>query len=175
MLRCKTTPRTAFRFGAFCSSERRAHGWSRHELLCGAHAPLPGRWLDERRPLCADPGSLCPSHHLHSTVLWKQIIQRNGGVITSTLNVSCLAKVTDGFTQGHIVQVVHSVLTDRRVRQQALRPLAALEFIAALSSLSPVYQEEEDSFKVNGAPAWPAQGPPCVPRLLPRVPWRSRS
>lgn len=80
-------------------------------------------------------------------VLWKQIIQRSGGVITNALNVSCLAKVTDGFTQGHIVEVVKGVLTDRRVRQQMQKPLVALEFVAALSSMNPVYQEEEESFK----------------------------
>ncbi|KAM9663601.1 dynein regulatory complex protein 11 [Trichechus inunguis] len=80
-------------------------------------------------------------------VLWKQIIQRNGGVVTNALNISCLAKVTDGFTQGHIVQVVRGVLTDRRIRQQIHKPLRAVEFISAIASMDPVYQEEEDSFK----------------------------
>ncbi|XP_040087762.1 dynein regulatory complex protein 11 isoform X1 [Oryx dammah] len=80
-------------------------------------------------------------------VLWKEIIQRHGGVITDTLSVSCLAKITDGFTQGHIVQVVKEVLTERRLRQQPHKPLTALEFIASLTSMNPVYQEEEDSFK----------------------------
>ena len=89
---------------------------------------------------------------LDTTVLWKEIIQRHGGVITDTLSVSCLAKITDGFTQGHIVQVVKEVLTERRIRQQPSKPLTALEFIASLTSMNPVYQEEEDSFKVNAAP-----------------------
>ncbi|XP_004417607.1 PREDICTED: IQ and AAA domain-containing protein 1-like, partial [Odobenus rosmarus divergens] len=80
-------------------------------------------------------------------VLWKQIIQRNGGIITNALNISCLAKVTDGFTQGHIVEMVQGVLTDRRIRQQTYKPLTAAEFIAMLTSMSPVYQEEEESFK----------------------------
>uniref|UniRef100_A0A8C0R739 IQ motif containing with AAA domain 1 n=1 Tax=Canis lupus dingo TaxID=286419 RepID=A0A8C0R739_CANLU len=92
-------------------------------------------------------------------VLWKQIIQRNGGIITNALNISCLAKVTDGFTQGHIVQVVKGVLTDRRIRQQTYKPLTAVEFIAMLASMSPVYQEEEESFKVNGGPGWPLDAP----------------
>lgn len=72
--------------------------------------------------------------------------------MTNALNVSCLAKVTDGFTQGHIVQVVKGVLTERRVRAQTHKPLVALEFIPALSSMSPVYQEEEETFKVSGRP-----------------------
>ncbi|XP_075386246.1 dynein regulatory complex protein 11 [Tenrec ecaudatus] len=80
-------------------------------------------------------------------VLWEQIIQRNGGFLTKTLNISCLAKVTDGFTQGHIVQVVKRVLTERRLKQQARKPLSAVEFITVLTSMNPVYQEEEDSFK----------------------------
>uniref|UniRef100_A0A8C4FGD1 IQ motif containing with AAA domain 1 n=1 Tax=Catagonus wagneri TaxID=51154 RepID=A0A8C4FGD1_9CETA len=80
-------------------------------------------------------------------VLWKQILQRNGGVITEALNVSCLAKISDGFTQGDIVHVIKQALTERRVRQQPHKPLTATEFISALTSMSPVYQEEEESFK----------------------------
>ncbi|XP_045414660.1 dynein regulatory complex protein 11 isoform X1 [Lemur catta] len=87
-------------------------------------------------------------------VLWKQIIQRHGGVLSKTLNVSCLAKVTDGFTQGHIVKVVKDVLTDRRIRQQTHKPLTAGEFTAAITSMNPVYKEEEESFK-----SWYAKTP----------------
>ncbi|XP_058155830.1 dynein regulatory complex protein 11 [Dasypus novemcinctus] len=110
-----------------------------------------------QRPFDAELQSFCKAYqkiiliprpdYASRYVLWKEIIQRNGGVLTDALNVSCLAKVTDGFTQGHIVQVVKSVLTDRRARQQAQRPLAAVEFIAALTSMDPVYQEEEESLK----------------------------
>lgn len=87
---------------------------------------------------------------LDATVLWKQIIQRRGGVLTKALNISCLAKVTDGFTQGHIVEVIKNVLTERRIRQQVRKPLTAGEFITAITSMSPVYKEEEDCFKVPG-------------------------
>lgn len=68
------------------------------------------------------------------------------------MNVSCLAKVTDGFTQGHIVKVVKGVLTDRRIRQQFQKPLSSVEFIPMIAGLDPVYKEEEESFKVNAAP-----------------------
>ncbi|XP_059871447.1 dynein regulatory complex protein 11 [Delphinus delphis] len=94
-------------------------------------------------------------------VLWKEIIQRHGGVITGALSVSCLAKITDGFTQGHIVQVVKEVLTERRIRQQSHKPLTALEFIPPLTSMSPVYQEEEESFK-----DWYAKTPMSKKRAL---------
>ncbi|XP_037706090.1 dynein regulatory complex protein 11 isoform X2 [Choloepus didactylus] len=110
-----------------------------------------------QRPFDAELQSFCKAYqkiiliprpdYASRYVLWKEIIQRNEGVITDALNVSCLAKVTDGFTQGHIVQVVTSVLTDRRVRQQTHKPLTAVEFTAALTAMEPVYQEEENSFK----------------------------
>ncbi|XP_037017403.2 dynein regulatory complex protein 11 isoform X2 [Artibeus jamaicensis] len=110
-----------------------------------------------RRPFDAELQALCRVYqkiilvprpdYASRYVLWRQVIQRFGGVITNTLNISCLAKISDGFTQGHVVQAVRSVLTDRRVRRQPRKPLVAVEFVAALSSQSPVYQEEEDSFK----------------------------
>ncbi|CAH6791916.1 Iqca [Phodopus roborovskii] len=80
-------------------------------------------------------------------ILWKQIILRNGGVLTNALNISCLSKVTDGFTQGQIVKVVKEVLTDRRIRQQSHKPLTAVEFITIMTTMNPVYKEEEESFK----------------------------
>ncbi|XP_068959245.1 dynein regulatory complex protein 11 [Petaurus breviceps papuanus] len=80
-------------------------------------------------------------------VLWKEAIQQAGGKITKSLNISCLSKVTDGFTQGQIVQVVKSILTERRVWQQKQKALTAVEFITNLARMDPVYKEEEESFK----------------------------
>uniref|UniRef100_A0A8I5TME5 IQ motif containing with AAA domain 1 n=2 Tax=Pongo abelii TaxID=9601 RepID=A0A8I5TME5_PONAB len=110
-----------------------------------------------RRPFDAELQSFCKVYqkiilvprpdYASRYVLWKQIIERNGGVLTSALNVSCLAKVTDGFTQGHIVEVVKGVLTDQRIRRQIHKPLTAVEFITAITSMNPVYKEEEESFK----------------------------
>ncbi|CAO2625404.1 Dynein regulatory complex protein 11 [Lemmus lemmus] len=94
-------------------------------------------------------------------VLWKQIILRNGGVLTNALNISCLSKVTDGFTQGQIVKVIKEVLTDRRIRQQPHKPLTAIEFIAMMASMNPVYKEEEESFK-----NWYAKTPLGKKRIL---------
>ncbi|XP_053925727.1 dynein regulatory complex protein 11 [Cuculus canorus] len=87
-------------------------------------------------------------------VLWKHIILQNGGEITNSLNLSCLTKVSDGFTQGHIVQAVQAVLTELRLLQMSRRPLRASEFIATLAKQDPVYREEEDSFQ-----AWYAKTP----------------
>ncbi|XP_012580617.1 PREDICTED: IQ and AAA domain-containing protein 1 [Condylura cristata] len=110
-----------------------------------------------RRPFDAELQSFCKFYqkiilvprpdYASRYVLWKEIIQHNGGVLSNSLNVSCLAKVTDGFTPGHMVHVAQSVLTERRLRQQPHKPLTAGEFISALTSMEPVYQEEEDSFK----------------------------
>lgn len=97
------------------------------------------------------------------TVLWKQIILRNGGELTNALNISCLSKVTDGFTQGQIVQVVKEVLTERRIRQQAHKPLTAIEFITMMTNMNPVYREEEENFKVTETPCQPNRRQALVP------------
>ncbi|XP_050756014.1 dynein regulatory complex protein 11 [Gymnogyps californianus] len=87
-------------------------------------------------------------------VLWKHIILQNGGAITSLLNISCLAKVSDGFTQGHIVQAVQTVLSELRLLQMTRKPLRTIEFMTSLGRLDPVYKEEEETFK-----AWYAKTP----------------
>ena len=42
---------------------------------------------------------------------------RNGGRISDMLDLSCLAKVTDGYTPGHMNTAVQQVLTERRIAQ----------------------------------------------------------
>uniref|UniRef100_A0A8C3IDC0 IQ motif containing with AAA domain 1 n=1 Tax=Chrysemys picta bellii TaxID=8478 RepID=A0A8C3IDC0_CHRPI len=81
-------------------------------------------------------------------VLWKHIILQNGGAVTKSLNISCLAKVSDGFTQGHIVYAVQTVLSERRLRQMTNKPLTAAEFLSSLARQDPVYKEEEETYKV---------------------------
>ncbi|XP_009885886.1 PREDICTED: IQ and AAA domain-containing protein 1 [Charadrius vociferus] len=87
-------------------------------------------------------------------VLWKHIILQNGGAITNLLNISCLAKVSDGFTQGHIVQAVQAVLSELRLLQMTRKPLRTAEFMTSLARQDPVYKEEEETFK-----AWYAKTP----------------
>ncbi|NWW46396.1 DRC11 protein, partial [Pedionomus torquatus] len=81
------------------------------------------------------------------SLLWKHIILQNGGTITNLLNISCLAKVSDGFTQGHIVQAVQAVLTELRLLQMTRKPLRTAEFMTSLARQDPVYKEEEEIFK----------------------------
>lgn len=47
------------------------------------------------------------------------------------------------------MQVIKDVLTERRLRQQAHKPLTAIEFITMMTNMNPVYREEEESFKVT--------------------------
>lgn len=50
-------------------------------------------------------------------VIWKTLINDNGGQIAESLDISSLAKITDGYTPGHIHTAITSVLSDRRVQQ----------------------------------------------------------
>uniref|UniRef100_A0A4X2KV64 IQ motif containing with AAA domain 1 n=2 Tax=Vombatus ursinus TaxID=29139 RepID=A0A4X2KV64_VOMUR len=112
-----------------------------------------------KRPFEADIKPLCKVYqkiimiprpdYASRFVLWKQVIEQAGGNITKSLNISCLSKITDGFTQGQIVQVIKSILTDRRIRLQKQKALTAVEFITSLARMDPVYKEEEESFKVS--------------------------
>ncbi|XP_038642218.1 dynein regulatory complex protein 11 isoform X1 [Scyliorhinus canicula] len=87
-------------------------------------------------------------------VLWRSIIQENGGILTSSMDLSSLAKVTDGYTQGHFCQAAKYVLTEHRRKQLHTKPLTAVEFIAPLAKNDPVYKEEEELFK-----SWYAKTP----------------
>ncbi|KFP91016.1 IQ and AAA domain-containing protein 1, partial [Apaloderma vittatum] len=80
-------------------------------------------------------------------VLWKHIILQNGGIITNLLDISCLAKLSDGFTQGCMIQAVQDVLSELRLLQMTKKPLRTEEFITFLARQDPVYQEEEKTFK----------------------------
>ena len=50
-------------------------------------------------------------------VLWKTLITRYGGRVTEALDVSSLAKITDGYTPGHMAQAIQQILTERRLQQ----------------------------------------------------------
>ncbi|NXC44580.1 DRC11 protein, partial [Penelope pileata] len=80
-------------------------------------------------------------------VLWRHIILQHGGEISDLLSISCLAKLSDGFTQGRIVRAVHTVLSELRLLQMARRPLRTAEFVTSLATQEPVYNQEEETFK----------------------------
>ncbi|NXU39579.1 DRC11 protein, partial [Drymodes brunneopygia] len=74
-------------------------------------------------------------------------ILQGGGVLTRLVNLNCLAHVSDGFTQGHIVDVVHTVLTELRLLQMDRKPLRTAEFVTSLARHDPVYKKEEETFQ----------------------------
>ncbi|XP_009995614.1 PREDICTED: IQ and AAA domain-containing protein 1, partial [Chaetura pelagica] len=86
--------------------------------------------------------------------LWRHFILQHGGVITRRLKLTSLAEVSDGFTQGKILQAVQGVLQDLRLLQMDRQPLGLEEFLVSLGRLEPVYQEEEEAFQ-----AWYARTP----------------
>ncbi|XP_045906497.1 dynein regulatory complex protein 11 isoform X3 [Micropterus dolomieu] len=115
-------------------------------------------------PLSADIKSLCKMYskiiliprpdYGSRYILWKQLIKKQGGKVTRALDLSSLAKISDGYTPGHMVRVIQSVVTKRRILQQANRPLTAAEFVAPLAKIDPVFQEEEEALK-----SWYARTP----------------
>ena len=74
---------------------------------------------------------------------------KHSGIITSNLDVSSLAKITHGYTMGHIDTACQQVLTERRVANLNKKHLMAVEFVAPLARIDPVYKEEEEAFKVG--------------------------
>lgn len=85
-----------------------------------------------------------------SSALWTQLLPAEGAELGPSLDLSSLAKITDGFTAGHILSAIQSVLRPHRIKKLRLQPLTATEFIQSLSRTEPVYREEEESFKVRG-------------------------
>ncbi|KAI4829107.1 hypothetical protein KUCAC02_023169 [Chaenocephalus aceratus] len=108
-------------------------------------------------PLSADIKSLCKMYskiiliprpdYGSRCILWNRLIRKQGGDVTRALDLGSLAKISDGYTPGHMVQVIQSIVTKRRTLQQANRPLTAAEFVAPLAKIDPVFQEEEEALK----------------------------
>ncbi|XP_012589319.1 PREDICTED: IQ and AAA domain-containing protein 1-like [Condylura cristata] len=110
-----------------------------------------------RQPQLADMKALCRTYerilfmprpdYASRYVLWKQMLEAHKVQVTKSLDISSLAKVTDGYTPGHIHQAIQGVLTDRRLLLLGRQPLAASEFLGHLVKQEPVYREEEESLK----------------------------
>ncbi|NWI94468.1 DRC11 protein, partial [Pitta sordida] len=80
---------------------------------------------------------------------WKHFILQNGGTFSNLVDLSCLAQVSDGFTQGHILDVAQTVLSELRLLQMPRKPLRTVEFVTSLARHIPVYKEEEEAFEVT--------------------------
>lgn len=77
------------------------------------------------------------------------MISKHGGAVRHNLDLSSLAKISDGYTPGAINSVCMSVLTESRMKRMRLMPLKAQEFVSHLAKIDPVYKEEEEAFKVK--------------------------
>lgn len=80
-------------------------------------------------------------------------------MVTSSLDLSALAKVSDGYSQGSLAQAVKLVLTERRRLQLPKKPLWAGELLHMLARADPVYPEEQELLQVSPLPSPP--GLPC--------------
>ncbi|XP_063159224.1 IQ and AAA domain-containing protein 1-like isoform X2 [Candoia aspera] len=90
---------------------------------------------------------LHPGLPLHPAVTWRWLIRKHGGMVTSSLDLSALAKVSDGYSQGSMAQAVKLVLSERRLLQLPKKPLCAGELLQMLARADPVYPEEQDLLK----------------------------
>lgn len=77
------------------------------------------------------------------------MIEAQGVQVTHSLDISALAKVSDGYTPGCILQAIQAVLMERWLLQLSKRPLVASEILRHLAKLDPVYREEEESLEVG--------------------------
>ncbi|XP_063868858.1 IQ and AAA domain-containing protein 1-like isoform X2 [Scylla paramamosain] len=80
--------------------------------------------------------------------LLRHLITLHGAKITHKMDISGLARITDGYSSGHICSVVSQVVTEQRLAKQDKNPLTAEEFVVPLSKLEPIYREEEEAMKV---------------------------
>jgi hypothetical protein len=77
------------------------------------------------------------------------LIVKYGGIITSALDVTSLAKLSDSYAPGHIHETIVEALTERRLAKMPKHPLQATDFIPGLARHNAIYKEEEDTFKVR--------------------------
>ncbi len=76
------------------------------------------------------------------------MIPKYGGVITSSLDITSLAKLSDSYAPGHIHDTIVETLTERRLAKMSKHPLQATDFIPGLAHHNAIYKEEEDAYKV---------------------------
>ncbi|XP_071547715.1 IQ and AAA domain-containing protein 1-like [Panulirus ornatus] len=80
--------------------------------------------------------------------LWRHLIVQHGAQLTPRLDISGLARISDGYTSGHICSVVSQVVTEQRLAKQEKTPLTAAEFVVPLSKIEPIYREEEEAMEL---------------------------
>ena len=54
---------------------------------------------------------------MHGVVIWRNLVLRNGGKVTASLDLSALSKVSDGYTGAQMNTALQQILTERRIHQ----------------------------------------------------------
>ncbi|XP_072101434.1 dynein regulatory complex protein 11-like, partial [Mobula birostris] len=80
-------------------------------------------------------------------LIWKKLVEQQGAAVSSPLELGSLARISDGYTPGQLVQAVQTVLNDQRLRPQTPTPLTANSFIRTLSSITPIYMDQDEAFR----------------------------
>ncbi|XP_050664581.1 IQ and AAA domain-containing protein 1-like [Leptidea sinapis] len=76
------------------------------------------------------------------SLMWRSKLHR-AGALSNRLDVSCLSRVSDSYTIGTLLSALESVLTTKRRLQLRVRALTSHEVAVQLSSLEPVYVEQD--------------------------------
>ncbi|XP_059846172.1 dynein regulatory complex protein 11-like [Hypanus sabinus] len=80
-------------------------------------------------------------------LIWKKLVEQQGVAVSSSLELGSLARISDGYTPGQLVQAVQTVLNEQRLWPHTPTPLTAYSFIRTLSSITPIYVDEEEAFR----------------------------
>ena len=77
--------------------------------------------------------------------IWTSLIEQalGGNILPDDLDVSALARVSDGYTAGSIAYAINKTLTSRRIQMMPLRELEETEFLNALSRCPKTRDTEE--------------------------------
>merc|ERR1712130_494010 len=75
--------------------------------------------------------------------LWDKEFRLNKVIVSSEIDLSVLAKISDGYTASDIAFAVSKVMTPMRKKQQAFKPVRNAEFVPFLAEREPVFLEEE--------------------------------
>ncbi|KAL0819448.1 hypothetical protein ABMA28_007553 [Loxostege sticticalis] len=76
------------------------------------------------------------------SLMWRTRLHK-AGALSPRLDLSCLSRVSDSYTLGTLLQALNAVLTTKRRLQLRVRALTAQEIAVQLSSMEPVYAEQD--------------------------------
>lgn len=78
--------------------------------------------------------------------LWDKELKMHKATDVSEIDLSVLAKISDGYTAQDITFSVRTVMTPMRKKQQAFKAVQNAEFVPALAQREPVFMEEEKEY-----------------------------